>query len=107
MNTDLLNQDGYPSDETLYKIENWDVSSTEKIIDLFNFIKPIWHFSCWQEFKDLNENLILYKLSTFGWSGNEDIIMSMNNNFKLWSLIWYSSKKGGHYKFKVPLDFGN
>jgi hypothetical protein len=48
---------------------------------------------------------MLYKISTAGWFGNEDIIMSMNNNFKLWSLVWYSSKRGD-YKFKVPLNFG-
>lgn len=106
MNTDLLDEDGYPSNETLYEIETWEFSNTQEIIELFEFIKSIWRYSIWQEYKDETENIMLYKISTAGWSGNEDIIMSMNNNFKLWSLVWYSSKRGGHYKFKVPLNFG-
>lgn len=107
MNTDLLDEDGYPSNKTLYKIETWDFSNTQEIIKLFEFIKSIWRYSLWQEYKDEKENVMLYKISTAGWSGNEDIIMSMNNNFKLWLIVWYSSKRGGHHKFKVPLSFGN
>lgn len=106
MNTDLLDEDGYPSNETLYKIETWEFSNTQEIIELFEFIKSIWRYSIWQEYKDETENIMLYKISTAGWSGNEDIIMSISNNFKLWPIVWYSSKRGGHYKFKVPLNFG-
>lgn len=106
MNTDLLNEEGYPLESVLSRIENWKCTCLNDIIEVLNLVKSIWKYNYWQEYKNENENHILYKISTGGWSGNEDLINAMWSNNILWNNIWYSSKRGGHYKFKVPLSFG-
>ena len=89
---ELLDEDGYPTEEALEKIENWDCKDFDGLI---NFIKDIW----WYQYGWDDDSMIV-KMSTGGWSGNEDIIRSMKNNIMWWSLYWFSSKRGGHYVFE-------
>lgn len=46
--------------------------------------------------------IIRYTFSTGGWSGNEDLIRAMEQNWMIWSLTWVQSRRGGHYIFEDP-----
>lgn len=64
-----------------------------------DFIKPIWNYSDLEFWKRKGNT---YWISTGGWSGNEDIIGTLRENQMFWMMCWYSSRRGGHYVFKVP-----
>lgn len=79
---------GYPTDETMHIITNWDYHDVAGWLD---YIRAAWNHNqgrIWQEGGFL-------KLATGGWSGNESIIAAMQENYMLWSLLWESSHRGG------------
>ena len=105
MDNEWLDEDGYPTDAALDRITNWDYNDPK---GWFVFIKNIW-FLCpwgWKEgsFK-YNEwdtsDRYLYRISTAGWSGNEDIIRAMQKHNILWDDAWLESRRGGHYIFEL------
>ena len=84
----------YPTDEQLDIIAHWKMSD---LGGMMAYIKPLWNYAdCgyWEE--DDKE----YRISTGGWSGNEDIIDAMRHNHIWWMMFWYQSRRGGHYIFK-------
>jgi len=102
---DLLDEDGYPTDAALTVIKIWDWSDSK---GWFEFIKSIWWMPEWgwhekEEGHDWDKDKTVYRyhISTGGWSGNESIINAMEENTTMWSLQWYSSKRGGHYIFEL------
>lgn len=100
--SEWIDDDGYPSEEMLAKIEQWDAGEGS-YNDLMRFIKPYWKYSScgyWSETKYESKG-IEYSISTGGWSGNEDIIRALQKNPIFWSLCWIQSRRGGHYIFKV------
>lgn len=94
----MLDEEGYPTEEFLEAIKKFD--SIEK--DIFEFIKPYWKYAnqgYWTQEVDS------YHLSTGGWSGNEEIIRALQDNFIFWSIWWQSSTRGGHFVFKKIYNF--
>lgn len=101
-NGDFLDDDGYPTDDALTIIQNWH---WDDIAGWFKFIENIWHLRSWgwSEGNTLDEygkDVYRYTISTAGWSGNESIIYSMQENGMLWHLTWVQSRRGGHYIFE-------
>lgn len=99
---ELIDDDGYPTEEMLDKIAKWEYNFNE----LMRFIEPHWQYGkdgYWYENQvgELRERLTQYNVSTAGWSGNEDIIRALQKNSIFWSLCWVQSKRGGHYIFEV------
>ncbi len=100
-----LDEDGYPTEETLDKIENWSYNDPR---GWFKFIENVWHLRSWgwtegpykQNESDLKDKYRYY-VSTCGWSGNESIIKAMQQNHVLWLISWVQSRRGGHYIFEV------
>ena len=93
-----MEQDGYPSEETLKKIKEWNVSK-QSATDLIKLIEDNW----WggdSGFKLSGRKTLILELHTLGWSGNEDIISALKSNF-FWNLYWQKSIRGGHYYFKI------
>lgn len=98
-----FDEDGYPSEESLWIIENWTYELPT--IELFDFIRSLWYLRSfgWHEF--INENgKQEYNLSTAGWSGNESIINALEKNWLVWDEAWEQSRRGGHYIFEVDKD---
>ena len=89
---ELLDDDGYPTDETLARIRTWPCGDFD---GLMAFINSIW----WQKY-GWKEARGYVHMSTGGWSGNEDIISALRENRVFWAMFWYSNKRGGHYIFK-------
>ena len=102
-----LDDEGYPTDLALALIE--EANPFEKNPhDLMAFVKTLWQYEDWgwseKKKKDyFGKKVIIYSISTGGWSGNESLIHALksNKNF-FWTLYWQESKAGGHYKFKIP-----
>jgi hypothetical protein len=97
--SDLLDSDGYPRPKTLTRIKQWKAGDS---IALMEYVKSVWRYAdCgyWQERDE--EGCRMYEISTGGWSGNEEIIQAMKANHIFWMVNWLSSRRGGHYVFKV------
>lgn len=105
LDKEVLDEDGYPTDHACLLVEKWHWDDP---IGWFKFIENIWHLHDWgwreedvpHEYRK-DETVRQYKISTAGWSGNEDLIRSMQKNNMLWNTTWIQSKRGGHYIFEV------
>lgn len=86
--------EGYPTKKELKQIRNWPHTDFP---GLMRFIEGIWHWPDWGWSQDGEH----FYLSTGGWSGNEDIIEAMQANTVFWTICWVSSRRGGHYVFRV------
>jgi len=88
----------YPSEEDLKIIEKWDDLSDPK--GWFDFIRDVW--DCPEYGWDVKESdrFITYKMSTGGWSGNEDIVSAMSKSI-MWPFTWEQSSRGGHFVFQI------
>jgi hypothetical protein len=91
----------YPSDIVLKEIKNFDIAQRD-IDELIDLIENEWEFSeCGFNYKRKYDGFRTLELHTFGWSGNEDIILALKQNFGFWSCFWRKSEAGGHYYFRV------
>ncbi len=104
-NIDLFDDDGYPTDEFLDAVKNWECGKND-YKELMEFIKSGWHFAEWgfhcnDATDTLDDEVFEYRVSTGGWSGNEDLIAAMRANFMFWSICWVQARRGGHYIFHV------
>lgn len=88
--------DGYPEEPELEQIKNWPYEDREAMIE---FIEDIW----WSPEFGFHLDGSELKLSTGGWSGNDDIIEAMQKNHIFWMFCWFESRRGGHYIFDLKL----
>ena len=93
---ELLDEEGYPTEESLEKIKKWEIKSDDDFEKLMDFIKKLWYYP---DFLKKNKNKE-YTLITGGWSGNEDIIGAMKNNIILHITYWKSSERGGKHIYQ-------
>ena len=94
----------YPTVEELERIKNWD--RTLPVMELLDDIESLWHWPEWgfkkhQGLNSLRRKVLKVELHTGGWSGNEEIIMALQENV-FWLLYWEKSIRGGHYYFEIP-----
>lgn len=87
----------YPTDEELDRIAKWPVIGTDDLRALFDYVRSLWWMPEWG-WKEADGK---FNISTGGWSGNEDIIDALQQNFMFWGLCWLSSKRGGHFEFEL------
>jgi len=97
-----MSKDVYPTKVELRKIAKWKGDWQE----LLERVQELWHWGaeyCDYEITkdDLGRYIYEWDISTGGWSGNEDIINALSDNFMFWIMCWYSSRVGGHYIFRV------
>jgi hypothetical protein len=85
--------DGYPEEDELEKIRTWNC---QDLHGLMQYVHGRWMFADSGYFKQEDD---VYYLSTAGWSGNEEIIGAMKQNYVWWSLFWEQSNRGGHHIF--------
>lgn len=106
----LLDEHGYPTNEALHYINNWqficDYGADDTKIGhlcsdyqgLIDYIKRIWYYDdC------IYEEDGLVEIHTGGWSGNEDIIHELKKT-QFWMLRFLAQRTGGHYYFKMDSD---
>ena len=94
----VLDKDGYPSERTLERLSGWDML-TQPLEELLSLLATNWKWGLKRT--DWKDGTIKLYLATGGWSGNEEIIAALSNNYLFWSLCWDKSKRGGAYWFTI------
>jgi len=89
-----MDRDGYPEDDELQRIREWDWKDPYGLAD---YIATLWYYP---DFWHREGHKI--EAHTGGWSGNESIIEALQQNEMWWLWCWWSSRRGGHYEFKLP-----
>lgn len=89
----------YPSDEALEFIKKFDCAKYG-CLALAEFIEQVWWAAEWGYLMKGKRVKHLY-LSTGGWSGNEEIMSALQDNFLFWSMCWKQTRRGGHYIFEI------
>ena len=87
----MRDSNGYPSEAALNKVTEWEWNDLEGCMV---FVRSLWQYAdCgyWD-----NDNGV-YRISTGGWSGNEDLIEALRKNHVLWLVHWAQSRRGGHF----------
>lgn len=100
-NFPALDDDGYPTDEVLEWIENYNPFENGGFSELLEILVDLWRWDDYIEIKRPYKGRKTIWLHTGGWSGNESIINALNKNVYFW-INWKLSKVGGHYKFSIP-----
>ena len=98
-----MDTNGYPTDEELDTIEKWDFRKNG-IEEFLSYIRDNWEYADigYYDLKKSEDGKIWnLELHTGGWSGNECMIDSINNNFVFWAITWRKSELGGHYYFEI------
>jgi len=103
--------DDYPTDDELERITKWPHDDPA---GWFKYVRSVGNYWSdqppwgWHEetADDDGKQVKEIHVSTGGWSGNEDIILAMQQNFVLWSLNWYQHQTGGHYIFRLHPALG-
>lgn len=95
---EYLDEDGYPTDEVLKAIEEYDLAVTgskgyDEAEKLTEFVKALW---CYPDFFRKRKDG-LWEASTGGWSGNEALISALKANPLYGALYFCRQDVGGHF----------
>lgn len=100
----MLGANGYPHEQEIQRIINWDLKARQDFVDLLAYIHERWRYAdsgYWTETVDRN-GVVFFAISTAGWSGNEDLIEALRETL-LWWICFESHFRGGHYLLKLSL----
>jgi hypothetical protein len=91
--------DEYPTDEQLQAILDFRGTPREFI----DYINSIWNYKGFWVRRGFDDytGVMRCSISTWGWSGNEDIVAVVKQTM-FWMLWWRESSRGGHYTFEIP-----
>lgn len=95
-----FDRDGYPSDWTLKKIEEWPFP----FIGLTEFLQEAWTYPEYFKVSEPDSGAVEIVAATAGWSGNESLIMALRENHAFWAMCWQRSERGGRYIFTLPKE---
>jgi hypothetical protein len=89
----ILGDEGeYPSDVELARIEAWFLTDFRGLTELLAYMRARWR---WPDY--WRQRGRFHHVSTGGWSGHEDMFVSLSNNFVAWHLVFVCERRGGHY----------
>lgn len=103
-----MDDDGYPTEETLKLIREWDYHDVNGLAE---FVVSIWHWGePWAQLSvtrtdDFHKEYRELRLATGGWSGNESVIGALDANVMFNAICWYMSQRGGLHIYHVPPPF--
>lgn len=106
----MFDVDGYPTDETLKRIEDWPYTDINGCLD---FVQSCWHWPDCASNKLRPEEVDIVgerdgerflRLATGGWSGNESVVCALRNNRVVWAIAWQMHARGGLFIFKYQPD---
>lgn len=103
----------YPTDEQLRRIRAWPA---DDLTGWLAFVRAAGHWWSMTPPWGWTEDAVcptpcpggaahlsgrMYRVSTGGWSGNEEILGAMEDNVACWLQCWEATSRGGHYEFRV------
>jgi hypothetical protein len=94
-------EDGYPTDEFLEWVKSYDVVEGSGFWFIQEVLSEWWpdgEYGVRVQRKYRGERKV--HVSTWGWSGNEELIAAMQGNMMFWVLHYYAHQVGGHYTFR-------
>lgn len=106
--TPTFDNDGYPTGDTLARIEDWPYVDIAGCLD---FVQAAWsdygsvaHEVSAHEAGVLRANPTdkYLRLATGGWSGNEELIAALRTNTLIHQLAWRLSARGGLHIYEYP-----
>ena len=107
----LLDDDGYPTEETLNLIS---AAPPKEALDM---VKELWYYpeAASNSLSRAEADMIVggeriagvltgkyLRLATLGWSGNESLVDALKQNQMVWLTCWQLSARGGLFIFKYP-----
>lgn len=82
VNIEILDIDGYPTEDFLDYIKNIKITNENDILQLFSLIQKAWHWG--SDFCHRSKNIEkAWYFYTGGWSGNESILSHLRENIFL------------------------
>lgn len=110
MSEPTFDADGYPTDETLQRIETWPVTDNADFAAVMDFAGRAWSYpdrwECEAQWIDPDWPSYpkrVYRFSTGGWSGNESIVAAIEANAIVQMVGAWSWQRGGHYEYRFPI----
>lgn len=104
----MPDQDGYPTEHELESYKTWgrDGDFPPCYEALLETVQENWWMggSLIASEERLNRHgdpVVRFSVSTGGWSGNEDVIGALSQNFLFWSQCFVQRNVGGHFIFEV------
>ena len=101
-----FDRDGYPTKDTLTVVRVW--TPEDGYENLLAYVQRAWSYpDYFVQSKTRRRQwprgplTRIYHVSTGGWSGNEDLIRALQENWMFWTMCWEQSRVGGHYIFRV------
>lgn len=103
-----FDRDGYPTEATEQAIKRWHWDDCAGCLD---FVKRAWYYpdrathtltASEIEILDADPSDKYLRLSTGGWSGNEDLICALDANRMIRALCWQMEVRGGLHIYKYP-----
>jgi hypothetical protein len=93
----------YPTEAAVERVRSWPAPANGDWSPLLGFVRDIWKYAdagFWHE-EPAPRGGTTYRISTGGWSGNEEIAAALRGNQMFWMMCWAESRRGGHYTFQV------
>ena len=106
----VLGSDGYPHVIEIARIRNWPFESMADLRALMDYVHDRWKYADWgwDEVDVTDDEFVFrgreYRVSTYGWSGNEDIVAALESNLMWAMLVPWTWRRGGHYVWRIPYD---
>ena len=95
----MLDIDGYPDEESLEAIRNWDIQK-QGVDGLLELVRENTNWAD-RQIGLSGKHVLRFEYHTGGWSGNEEVIDALQQNFMFWATSWVKHTAGGHYYFKI------
>ena len=105
-----FDRDGYPTDETVTRIEEWPVQNVDDVRKCLDFVVESWdtQYGAVSRTLSATEMSIVHaqkgekfiRFATGGWSGNEALINALRRNQMIHGLAWVATVRGGLHIYR-------
>ena len=107
-----FDRDGYPTDETVTRIEEWPVQglAIDSLRSCLDFVIDSWDNDYGSVSRTLSSTELsmvhaqkgekFIRFATGGWSGNESLINALRRNQMIHGLAWVATVRGGLHIYR-------
>lgn len=96
---EVFDDDGYPTEEYCSWLHEL-ADNVKTYPQVFSELEEVWwNYDIMHQWEKPDGREQELRISTGGWSGNEEVIHHLKGTF-FWFMCWYESRRGGHYKFR-------